>query len=218
MKRACVLAISISAGVFGGCDKDGDLGDTGGSSSAGDDGGEAGGDEAEGGEAEAEGGEAEGEGSASDPGVSSSASGDDGTTTGDAGETGDEDAQNPDVGGSVGESTGSGDPAYCDPLLQDCADGDTCVPLDGAFECAADESGATGSWGDPCDFLNACDPGLFCADGSDVACPAGLDTCCTWFCDVDAPAGICGGSECVAFFPEGEAPPGYEAVGYCNGG
>ena len=40
--------------------------------------------------------------------------------------------------------------------------------------------------------------------------------CCTPYCPVDGGPDPCNmGEECVAFFVEGMAPPGYENVGVC---
>lgn len=109
----------------------------------------------------------------------------------------------------------------CDPLLQNCAPGEACYPAQDAFSCAPDASGPElGGYGAPCEFLNACDPGLLCADAGAVpGCDA--SGCCTDFCDISAaqPAadcgGVSGGQDCVSAFPEGQVLPGYEDVGFC---
>jgi len=107
----------------------------------------------------------------------------------------------------------------CDPLLQDCTNA-ACLPAAGndAFVCIVDASGEAGAAGDPCEFLNACDPGNACLDASAVeGCKAA--GCCSEFCDItDAdPDGFCSGagSTCQAWFEEGEAPPTYMHVGVC---
>jgi hypothetical protein len=216
MKRACVVAISIM--FASACDKEGNLGEGGnganlesGEEEGGEEEGEGGEAEAEGGEAEAEGGEAEAEGGEEEEGgeaesVSASA--------GESDTEGDEDGT---TGGyeesSSGEESG-GTPALCDPLLQDCLFAETCVFEDDVFQCVPDISEKGGAGGDACDAVNDCDVGLFCASGDDVACPAGQDTCCTYFCEVGA-VGVCD-EACVPWFEEGEAPPGYDDVGYCD--
>ncbi len=109
----------------------------------------------------------------------------------------------------------------CDPLLQNCAEGEACYPTEESFSCAPDASGPElGGYGDPCEYLNACDAGLLCANAAVVpGCEA--TGCCTEFCDtsVPEPAADCGGvaqgQECVSAFPEGQAQPGYEDVGLC---
>ncbi len=109
----------------------------------------------------------------------------------------------------------------CDPLLQDCAQGEACYPGDNGFVCAPDASGPElGAFGDPCEYTNACDPSLVCVGAA--AFPACDNTrCCTNFCDLGDPepssgcGGVAGGQECISFFAEGQAPPGTEDVGFC---
>jgi hypothetical protein len=109
----------------------------------------------------------------------------------------------------------------CDPLAQDCQDGQACYGIDDAYVCAPDASGEMGAYGDPCEFLNACDPGLECLNADGVPGCQGALGCCSPFCDLDDPEagancpGADGGQECTPAFEEGQAPPGYEAVGYC---
>jgi hypothetical protein len=213
MKRAYVVAISMM--FAGACEKEGNLGEGGnnanlesGEEEGGEEeggGGEAeaeaegGGEEEEGGGEEEEGGEAE---SVSASACSSETEGDEDGTTGGYEES------------SGGEESG-GTPSLCDPLLQDCPDGEACVFEDDVFQCLPDISEKGGAGGDACDAVNDCDIGLFCASGDDVACPAGQDTCCTYFCEVGAVGSVCDDA-CVPWFAEGEAPPGYEDVGYCE--
>ena len=110
---------------------------------------------------------------------------------------------------------------FCDPLTQTCSLGDACYPIGIGFACAPDASGADGLYGDPCEFLNVCDPMLFCAPPDSVPGCVGASGCCSEFCDVADPnasmdcAGAAGGQECVPWFEEGQAPPGFENVGAC---
>jgi hypothetical protein len=99
----------------------------------------------------------------------------------------------------------------CDPLLQDCDEGEACYPVDDGFTCDPDASGDTGKANDPCAFFNACDPGLLCGDRVFVGagCPQGSMGCCTPFCKF--PDGACANpdQECVQWFdpmmlPEGD--------------
>ncbi|MEX1367835.1 MAG: ribulose phosphate epimerase [Nannocystaceae bacterium] len=107
----------------------------------------------------------------------------------------------------------------CDPLLQDCADGQACYPINEAFACAPDASGEMGASGDPCEFINVCDAGNFCLDASAWPGCAGSIGCCSPVCDLSDPAGDgqCPGmgQTCQAWYEEGAAPPGYEDVGAC---
>ncbi|MCB9570395.1 MAG: hypothetical protein H6710_24815, partial [Myxococcales bacterium] len=53
---------------------------------------------------------------------------------------------------------------FCDPLAQNCPGDDVCLPYNDDWLCSYDASGDAGQFGDPCEFANACDPGLLCAD------------------------------------------------------
>lgn len=108
----------------------------------------------------------------------------------------------------------------CDPLLQACGPGEACYPVSGTFACAPDASGALGEYGDPCEFINACDAGLACIGPAGVPdCPSAIG-CCTEFCDLSDPAGDaqCMGIDqvCVGWFEAGMVPVGFEDVGVCT--
>jgi hypothetical protein len=106
----------------------------------------------------------------------------------------------------------------CDPLLTDCPDSQICFFSAQAndFICDFDASGEEGQYGDPCEYINVCDPGLFCANPDAVPnCQAG--GCCSEYCDLTEPntcSGADGGQECVPWF-ESDPPPGLENVGAC---
>jgi hypothetical protein len=109
----------------------------------------------------------------------------------------------------------------CDPLLQECDDGEACYGIIDGYVCAPDVSGEMGAFGDPCEAINVCDPGLECMPAAGVPdCPGAMG-CCTEFCDLSNPnasdecAGSSGGQMCLGAFEQGDAPPGYEDVGYC---
>lgn len=100
-----------------------------------------------------------------------------------------------DVGGSGG--------GPCDPLLQDCADGEACYPAGDAFEC----SGPAGPSpvGGGCLDDEECVAGSFC----------GPEDTCTPYCDLDAPFCDDASATCTPWYPMGMAPPGLENVGWC---
>lgn len=111
----------------------------------------------------------------------------------------------------------------CDPLVQSCDEGLICFysPFSSTFICDFDASGEMGAYGDPCEYINVCDYGLFCANPEAVppgqACE-GAAGCCTPYCDLTQPntcPGADGGQECVPWYNEGEAPPGQEDIGAC---
>lgn len=114
-------------------------------------------------------------------------------------------------------SCGSALMEVCDPLGQDCDAGDTCVFDGGMFICVEDLSGELGAHGDPCDYTNACDPGLSCIT-PEMAPNCNEAGCCSTFCDLSAPntcPGVNEGEYCVPWFLGGEPPSGYENVGVC---
>jgi hypothetical protein len=107
----------------------------------------------------------------------------------------------------------------CHPLDEPCMDGEVCVTTGDEFFCAVDAGGDGGAVLEPCEFLNVCDPGLFCATAELVPGCESPVGCCTPFCDLsdampcaDGPPG----SECVPWFEEGTAPSGYENLGACG--
>jgi hypothetical protein len=83
------------------------------------------------------------------------------------------------------------------------------------FVCAVDGRADPGQ---PCMYVNFCDPGAFCA--SMLAVPGcATQGCCSSFCDVTTadPSAVClPGQSCVAYFPPGEAPAGQADVGVCT--
>lgn len=105
----------------------------------------------------------------------------------------------------------------CDPLLQDCAAGEACLgdlslPQ---FICAAfDVAPGAGEDGSPCEFTNACLPGLSCESAERVeGCPPGALGCCTPFCPVGDDGLCAAGEDCRPFFPD--PPADLADVGVC---
>lgn len=105
----------------------------------------------------------------------------------------------------------------CDPLLKDCPDDKLCVPgnlMD--FWCLLDASGPAGQVNDPCEFINACDPGLACLNAPDAtsACDQNTVGCCQPFCKFpDAPCPN-PDQQCTQWFAQ-PIPPGSEDIGVC---
>lgn len=106
----------------------------------------------------------------------------------------------------------------CDPLGQNCGEGQECIPSGyDFFQCGPDASGDAGVYGDPCEFVNVCDPGLVCLDAQWVPGCEGFG-CCSPLCDVTAPntcPGAAEGQICQAWYEPGQAPIGLEDVGVC---
>jgi hypothetical protein len=93
----------------------------------------------------------------------------------------------------------------CDPLMSSCADGFGCYPEQDAFTCTWDVSGGAGGPGDPCEYPNACDPGLSCIDADAVPDCNGSQGCCAPYCDVALPDtcdAILPGTSCTAWFSD----------------
>ncbi|MEX1367430.1 MAG: ribulose phosphate epimerase [Nannocystaceae bacterium] len=105
---------------------------------------------------------------------------------------------------------------WCNPLEQDCFEGQACYPVGETFQCAADASEDMGVAGDPCEYINVCDPGLVCADAELVPGCASATGCCSPYCSIEDPMPPClPGQVCAPYYDVGTAPPGYEAVGLC---
>lgn len=98
----------------------------------------------------------------------------------------------------------------CDPIQQDCPDGQACTWGSTEFFCFVTQQ--DGSLGDPCD-MSECGPGLMCAM-AEVLPECDASACCGQFCSLSAPVCDWVGTECVSFW-EGEPVPGYEDVGFC---
>ena len=113
----------------------------------------------------------------------------------------------------------------CDPLLNDCGFEQLCLasPEGTSFVCILDsQPNADGGYGTACEYVNTCDAGLFCATAPNVpGCPMAAG-CCSEFCDLDAASpndacfGVGLGQECLPWWGQETAPPGYEHVGFCG--
>jgi hypothetical protein len=96
-----------------------------------------------------------------------------------------------------------------------CPENEACLPSGDYFLCAPDGSGDEGQYGDPCQFINGCDPGLFCASAESVAGCAGTG-CCSSLCVTGDDDNCAPGQECVAWYADGEAPDEcLESAGAC---
>ncbi|MFO7567056.1 MAG: hypothetical protein R6X02_30710 [Enhygromyxa sp.] len=102
--------------------------------------------------------------------------------------------------------------ASCDPLAQDCAPGLGCYWANGNFHCVVTSQDVP--LGEPCGFINDCSAGSICTSGETL--PDCANWCCTSFCELGSnePCPQLE-TECVPFFPEGEAPPEHVDLGVC---
>lgn len=98
-----------------------------------------------------------------------------------------------------------------------CSEGEGCYPSDDPMTCAPDASEPElGGAFDACEVVNACNPGLFCANAETVgACEESDASSCTPWCDLAAPD-CPTPTTCQPYFTEGLKPPGYESTGYCG--
>lgn len=108
----------------------------------------------------------------------------------------------------------------CNPLAQDCGEGEACYPIPDGFTCTPDAPGGA-EYGGACEFVNVCDPGQFCDETFGVPGCMGTQGCCNAFCDLAAedPNADCPdaaqGQTCIPWFEPGEAPPGFATLGRC---
>ena len=105
----------------------------------------------------------------------------------------------------------------CDPLIQDCPEGQACYNSAGDnFVCFKESAmPGEGTPGSECAYINQCQKGTFCAAATALA-ECATPSCCTPYCPVSGGNAPCNaGEDCVAFFVEGMAPPGLEDVGVC---
>lgn len=112
----------------------------------------------------------------------------------------------------------------CDPLIQNCPSGETCVPNEAAlgapyFVCMPRVyPDIPGKYGDSCYALSGCDPGNLCIFAENLPMCKTVYCCSVW-CDLTA-VEPCNQFDptlsCVPWFEPGGATPGYENVGICG--
>ncbi len=98
----------------------------------------------------------------------------------------------------------------CDPIAQDCAEGQACYPISDEFACAPDASPEGAGVGTPCEFINVCPPGMACLNADAVPGCEMEQGCCAPFCPVggaDPCPGLLPGTECTPWYEEGSEPP-----------
>jgi hypothetical protein len=102
----------------------------------------------------------------------------------------------------------------CDPMQQQCPEGQSCYPYADAFVCMTTYDAS--DYLDDCTIIAQCNPGSTCIDG-DAVTGCEFAGCCTPFCDIEVPD-TCPAESigCVPYYPEGEAPEGFETVGFCG--
>jgi hypothetical protein len=102
----------------------------------------------------------------------------------------------------------------CDPLAQDCAPMEVCVPVNGEFLCLPAVGDAPQNA--PCTFSEECSPGLACSHPALASeCDPMVSGCCLPFCDLSNPMCTNQGAVCLPWYEMGMAPPGFENLGIC---
>ncbi|MEZ4449139.1 MAG: hypothetical protein R3B09_06640 [Nannocystaceae bacterium] len=97
--------------------------------------------------------------------------------------------------------------------VDSCDKGAMCWEVNPETNTGIYASGDMGVVGDPCEFINVCDPGTFCGNPAAYpGCDPNAGGCCIPFCSLKAPDCV-GGTECQPWFDEMKTPPGYEDVG-----
>ena len=106
----------------------------------------------------------------------------------------------------------------CDPLIQDCPDGQGCYAGGDSFVCAVTLDGAPPDNGE-CYTIQSCLPGNVCVgSGSLEMGTCASERCCTPWCDLNGdPDAQCPEptEDCVPWYEPGTAPPQHEDVGAC---
>ena len=118
-------------------------------------------------------------------------------------------------GGTGEPTTGPAPVVTCDPLVQDCADGEACALLQQQFACVAVT--VEGGDGDVCVTPSECGPGLACCPSALVPGCAGPN-CCVPLCDVGAgaAAGCSATTTCSPVFTGPNVPAEYQDYGVCK--
>lgn len=103
----------------------------------------------------------------------------------------------------------------CDPRVLDvCPVGCACYFFSPDFQCMLDASGELGAQGDPCGFVNGCDPGHACIASENVpGCEA--SGCCSRICDLADPQCPDPALECRPWYEPGTAPLDGGDIGIC---
>jgi hypothetical protein len=103
----------------------------------------------------------------------------------------------------------------CDPLAQDCPDGQACTLSGGGFTCF--EVLVEGGDGDACLAAAECSAGLACVQMFALAsCDA--SSCCSAYCDVNDAGAACAdpAEVCGPVFTGDDVPPMWADYGVCQ--
>jgi hypothetical protein len=107
----------------------------------------------------------------------------------------------------------------CNPLSNDCPEGELCIFFNTEFQCFPSTGDGSGVAGAFCDTATACNEGLACIQSVFFANCEG-DACCSPNCDLDEPntcPNAAAGETCMQWFVGQEGTdPCYANVGVCG--
>lgn len=107
----------------------------------------------------------------------------------------------------------------CDPVADNCPDGEKCFPAHDAFYCNANLGLGDVDVNESCEALGDCAKGLTCIDSSAAssACDPQIAGCCQPYCHV--PDGACPNpdQQCLPYYDPGlQVPDAAKDVGICS--
>ncbi len=110
----------------------------------------------------------------------------------------------------------------CDPLKQDCAEGQACYPTEeGTYECGWDQSGMAGQYQSVCTSHHDCAAGRLCVP-SEFVYDCEAERCCTDYCPLDSEElddEPCPDTEkgmtCLGLYQALDVPASNQAFGAC---
>ncbi len=103
----------------------------------------------------------------------------------------------------------------CNPLANECPPGEACYTVGDVQVCAPDVSDGGGGPGEPCEFINTCSSGTFCA-GPELVPGCQSAGCCSPYCMVGDASVCLEGQTCISAYPDGPPAECLEGVGFCG--
>lgn len=117
------------------------------------------------------------------------------------------------TGGDTGAAECVGE-MICNPLGDECPEGELCIFFNTEFQCFASTADGTGVAGAPCETATACEEGLACIQSVFFASCDG-DACCAPNCDVSQDGSCPEGQICDLWFDDPSTDECYAKVGVC---
>jgi hypothetical protein len=104
----------------------------------------------------------------------------------------------------------------CDPITQDCFNGEGCYWGDSSFSCVSTQGPGIAD-GEPCSYINDCTPSSMCTTAEVLPACNGA-ACCSPFCNLELGDVQCEArprTMCLPLFEQGMAPLGEDQLGVC---